>query len=311
MMLRNSQVGRFGFSLKLVLVVFVFGVTGWGCRSRSRTQHTSGMEQRMVQPVRQPGGIDSRPVSKPGNLVRKPTTTRPVMIPHRLQTQYRYIPVGAVWKPDPRMQAWLAPYRKELHAKMSQVLVHLNQSFTRQKPESSLGNLIADICLEKLRQMGLGVEVFVTNHGGIRRDLPAGAITLSVVYQILPFENELVVVRVSGQELQQIFAKIAQLGGEPIAGAKIRYDAQKRALLSATVGDEPLDLNRNYWLGTSDYLVATGFLQTYLRGKSFYVTGITLRDTFRWGLETKAVSLQPQIDQRMGVVGSSQGSKQK
>ncbi len=186
---------------------------------------------------------------------------------------------------------------------MTTVLARVNQAFSRRRPESSLGNLVADICFAKFRHMGSPVDVFITNLGGIRNDLSAGNISINATYEILPFENSLVWTRVTGRELLQIMEVIAKRGGEPLAGATLLFAGKGAVVVSSTVGGKPIQPERVYSLGTNDYLVTTGFLRKVLQGKPLKQTGLTLRDTFQWGLRVKAVTLQPRLDGRIKKIG--------
>ncbi|TNE47987.1 MAG: hypothetical protein EP343_17610 [Deltaproteobacteria bacterium] len=217
----------------------------------------------------------------------------------RLRSRYRSIAVGKQIKPAPRFQRWLRPYRARLQSRMTTVLARVDKAFSRQRPESSLGNLVADICFAKLRHMGSPVDIFITNLGGIRNDLSAGKVSVNATYEILPFENALVLTQVTGRELLQIMEVIAKRGGEPLAGATLQFAGKEAVVVRSTVGGKPIEPSRVYSLGTNDYLVTTGFLHKILKGKPLKQTGLTLRETFQWGLRVKAVSLQPRLDGRV------------
>lgn len=254
-----------------------------GCRSRSKSSNAAKGNPRVVK-----GGV----------VAPRLSTSKT----NKFHSRYHSIRIGGNIKPEARLQKWLQPYRTKLQARMSKVLVKINTGFTRKRPESTLGNLVADICMAKLHKMGVPVDVFVTNLGGIRNDLGAGAISVSKTYEILPFENALVATRVTGRDLQAIMKRIAKRGGEPIAGATLHFAKGSATVIRTAVAGKPIQPNRKYMLGTNDYLVTTGFLRTILKGKRLYRTGLTLRETFQWGLKAKAVSLQPRLDGRVKKV---------
>lgn len=224
---------------------------------------------------------------------------RNVLPSPQLKSRYRSIAVGKQIKPAPRFQRWLQPYRARLQSRMTTVLARVDKAFSRRRPESTLGNLVADICFAKFRHMGSPVDIFITNLGGIRNDLSAGKVSVNATFEILPFENSLVRTRVTGRELLQIMEVIAKRGGEPLAGATLQFAGKDAAVVRSTVGGKPIQLERVYSLGTNDYLVTTGFLHKILKGKPLKQTGLTLRDTFQWGLRVKAVTLQPRLDGRV------------
>lgn len=84
--------------------------------------------------------------------------------------------------------------------------VFLETPFTLQgNPESALGNLVTDALLAK-------VEADIAIHnvtGGIRRSLPQGDLTFGSVYLMSPFDNQVVVLDLSGKDLRKIVAKQA------------------------------------------------------------------------------------------------------
>ncbi len=272
-----------------ILFLFVLGAVGWGCRSRSKDKAKAHTTHAVIAP----------PLAGQGRGQQPPLVRRKAK---RLRSSYRWVKISAKLQPDPVMERWIAPYRKRLHSQMSKVLASLAKGFKRHRTESELGNLIADICFQKLHKMGLRVDMFVTNHGGIRTDLGAGPVTVNKTYEILPFENALVVFRVSGKVLRQMMEVIAKRGGEPIAGVRILISRTKPYLRDVKVGGKSLDSKREYFIGSSDYLTRTGWLSPFLRKKSLYLTGLTLRGVFQWGLKTRVIPLVPRLDGRVTLV---------
>ena len=68
--------------------------------------------------------------------------------------------------------------------------------------ECRLGNLIADALLEATR--GQGVQIALTNGGGIRADVPKGDITVAQMMEVLPFHNYLATFSLSGADLRLV-----------------------------------------------------------------------------------------------------------
>ena len=75
-------------------------------------------------------------------------------------------------------------------------------------PESSLANLMLDAQLASI-----DADITIDNvSGGIRADLPAGELTYGSVFEILPFDNRVVILDISGREVRKIIAKQVQVG---------------------------------------------------------------------------------------------------
>ena len=130
------------------------------------------------------------------------------------------------------------------------------------RPEGSLGNFIADILFQRaqsymLETMGFPVHGCVINAGGIRASLPKGPVTVGQIYSIAPFENELVVLRISGAKMAELLNYIAKKGGEPVSNMHllIRKDG---SWAEASIANKPFDSRQNYYIATNDYLAQGG-----------------------------------------------------
>ncbi len=132
--------------------------------------------------------------------------------------------------------------------------------------ETNIGNFIADAYRE-----AAGADVALVNGGSIRADLTysPGPLTMRDVLSMLPFNNPIVKVEVSGKLLGDILehsvARSAE-DGEPgrfpqISGMSFKFDTRKlpgQRVLEISVGGKPLDETRTYTIATSDFLVARG-----------------------------------------------------
>jgi len=141
-------------------------------------------------------------------------------------------------------------------------------SISSRTMETNIGNFIAD----SYRNAGQADIGFV-NGGSIRADLvyEPGVLTKRDVLSILPFNNPIVKVELTGKLLKQILEhSVARSGpgedGEPgrfpqVSGLKFSYDPKKPAgsrVVAVTVGGSPLDETNTYTLATSDFLVSRG-----------------------------------------------------
>lgn len=158
---------------------------------------------------------------------------------------------------DPVMEGKIAPYRDSLKSTMARVLAESAQPLEKQQPEGKLGDFVADACLQEASALTRErIDLAIFNHGGLRRSLPMGAITLGDVFELLPFDNELVVITLRGSKLLELLNHVASTGGAPVSGM--------RMLISSNLADsvrivgEPLDTSRTYRVLTSDYLANGG-----------------------------------------------------
>ncbi|WP_435129641.1 bifunctional metallophosphatase/5'-nucleotidase [Halobaculum sp. D14] len=126
--------------------------------------------------------------------------------------------------------------------------------------ESRVGNLVADAYRREA-----DADVGLQNAGGIRRGHAlAGDVTLADLISIVPFEEPVVTVELTGAELLDAFremsASVADFG-EPdwwhghVSGAEIVWDDDAAALVSATVGGDPVDPDAVYEVALPEYLL--------------------------------------------------------
>jgi 2',3'-cyclic-nucleotide 2'-phosphodiesterase (5'-nucleotidase family) len=168
---------------------------------------------------------------------------------------------------DRAADSLIAPYRATVAERMNEPLAVSPMQMDRDNPEGTLGALVADIVLARARaETGLPVDVCVLNNGGLRIPWPAGVITLGLVYEVMPFDNLITVVRISSAEMDTLANEIASHDGEPVSGLSLRIvkappapgeTRPRRTATDVKVGGAPLE-TRDYWVATHDYLASGG-----------------------------------------------------
>ena len=156
---------------------------------------------------------------------------------------------GAAVQPDPAIERLLEPALTEVRTLKAQPLgVTLPAPIRRLQPVSPLGNLVTDALLASVP----GADIAVNNSGGgLRADLPAGALTYGGVFEVMPFDNLLVTLRLTGRQLRQMFSASVTQGrrGLGFAGIQVQARCEAGALAvamtrpsGAAIGDD--DANR-------------------------------------------------------------------
>ena len=159
--------------------------------------------------------------------------------------------------PAADIEALIAPYREQLDEQLAVVLGHAAGEFTKADPEGTLDNLVAEALLHAARRHARDtVHVSLVNEGGLRIPLAAGPILMRHAYELLPFENFVVVLSLSGARLEELADQVARTSGEPIAGWTMELDGDDA--VRVRVGGEPVDPDGTYRLATVDYLVNGG-----------------------------------------------------
>lgn len=183
---------------------------------------------------------------------------------------------------DARFDSIIAPYKKIIDAEMNEVLIISEIPMIKEQPEGLLGNLVADIVLKKtIEKLPINVQevpIFcVLNNGGLRTSLPQGEITRKKIFELMPFENEIVVLTLTPENAQELMNYIARSGGVPVAGIKLGI--QKNEAVNIFVNGNPFDKNKTYKVVTSDYLAEGGDKMFFFKNPiNKEIVGLKIRD---------------------------------
>ena len=154
---------------------------------------------------------------------------------------------------DKNYEAWLRPIKQKIDAQMNVVIGQAAETMKGHKPESLLSNFNADVYRERASAfLGEPVDMSVVNLGGLRTVVPAGDITVGKVFELMPFENELVILWLRGDKLMGLLQYFARNGGEGESG--VRMTIRNRTAEDITIGGKPIDLTKLYSIATNDYL---------------------------------------------------------
>ncbi|MFD5277111.1 bifunctional metallophosphatase/5'-nucleotidase [Pseudarthrobacter sp. NPDC058362] len=220
------------------------------------------------------------------------------------------IELDATWTdaiaPDPAVKAIVDGYQAQLGEELGKSVGEAATSITRGSSrgvESEMGNFVTD----SMRSYIDGVDFAFTNAGGLRADIDAGPITLEEVYAVLPFNNTLVTMDLTGAQVRKVLEEgaFSQYGTVQVSGLKWAYDAGApfgARVTSVTLPDgTPLDPGATYRVATNNFM-ATGGDQftTFTQGTGTVDTGINLVDTVVHYLEHHS-PVDPQIEGRLAV----------
>lgn len=209
-------------------------------------------------------------------------------------------------EPDPEAAAIVADYQAQLGAELGRTVGEATTSILRgatRTVESEMGNFVADA----MRTYLDGVDIAVTNAGGLRADIDAGPITLEEVYAVLPFNNTLVTMNLTGAQVAQVLEEGAnsQYGTVQVSGLRWSYDAAAPfgdRVTSVTLADgTPLDPAATYRVVTNNFMAGGGDQFTTLtQGAGTVDTGINLVDAVVRYLGTNS-PVDPQVEGRLTV----------
>jgi len=207
---------------------------------------------------------------------------------------------------DKNYEAWLLPVKQRIDARMNVVIGRAAETMRGKGPESLLSNFSADVYRQTASAfLKEEVDISVVNLGGLRTVVPAGNITVGKVFELMPFENELVIVWLKGDKLNGLLQYFAGMGGEGVSG--IRMEIKEKKAVNITVGGKPLDMEKLYSIATNDYLAGGNDKMIQLAQNVKRInTGIKVRDMLLDYIKSetqKGNMIQSKLDGRITVRG--------
>lgn len=229
----------------------------------------------------------------------KPTRT---FISDEKVSKYR-LNIADTLKADPSVEAMIQPYRSQLEGQMNEVIGTTAKELTYGNGVSLLGNWACDIILKQANTYyGKKVDITAINQGGLRiRSLPKGAITRGKIYELMPFDNALLILTTDSLGMDKFFQFMASKGGWPIAGATYHIHGGRADHIM--IGNEPLSNKRPYTICLSDYIANGGDNADMFKNMKREDINKLLRDAFIEGVidETKnGRLLDANLDNRIG-----------
>jgi len=160
------------------------------------------------------------------------------------------------------IEDFIKPYHDTVESRLNKTLSYTkNVLWTARKksagPESPLGDLLSDLVYEQAndrykKDFDNEVDFVVLNRGGIRTTIGKGDITLRQMFEIMPFENTLLVVTVGPEKMQELLNYMAKSNGHPMS--HIRLKVKDKKAFDVTIGGKPFDPVKSYKIVTTDYL---------------------------------------------------------
>lgn len=173
-------------------------------------------------------------------------------------------------KEDTTITSFIAPYKASVDKEMDSILAYAPTSISKKdsKYNTALGNMMADAVFELANPVfkartGYTFNAVLLNYGGIRAPLYKGNVSTGTAYELMPFENEVVVVELSGFQMKELFQYLANGTAHPISNLQVILNEDGSLKKGLIQGHEVID-NETYFIATSDYLQKGGDNMTFL-----------------------------------------------
>jgi 2',3'-cyclic-nucleotide 2'-phosphodiesterase (5'-nucleotidase family) len=207
-------------------------------------------------------------------------------------------------KVDTALMAMLQPYQDSLSKTMNEVIGYNAAELEKGEPDGLLGLFMTDAMLQMAeQQLAIKIDFATTNSGGIRiNSLPKGDITVGKIFELMPFDNELVVQKIKGTVVRDFVTYVISRGGWPFRGLQVWTNKDKQ-VSKVLIQGQPIDPEREYAVALSDYLANGGDNCDFLKKIVQQKTGLTIRDAIikyvrYWS--QKGQSLQ--VDRKPGII---------
>ena len=164
-------------------------------------------------------------------------------------------------KQDSQIENYIKPYREHINQDLDSVLAYCPVTLDKSsgKWQTTIGNLMADVTLQRgntvfMAREKKNIDLCILNHGGIRSILPKGNVTSRTAFEIMPFENSLVVIALKGEQILELVDYfIATKKPHPLSGTTFTIGKDNIAK-NILVQGKPVEKATIYYVATNDYL---------------------------------------------------------
>lgn len=199
---------------------------------------------------------------------------------HLSDVQYRYYSIEEGSYPlHAVIVGMIEPYKTGVDSVMNVVIGYAEEELVKGKPSSTLTNWVTDALHEATQKLVTDkIDFTVQNYGGIRiPTLASGEVTIRTMYELMPFDNVMVLVPMTGVMCLQLLDHFADAGGWPVS-QEVRFKIHYGKATDISIGGQPLDTSAQYIVAMPDYVANGGDNYTFLKGLPQISTQVLVRD---------------------------------
>ena len=196
--------------------------------------------------------------------------------------------------------SYLSPYKCAVEREMAVVIGYAADEMYVAAPECPMLNWATEALWARAKDVYPNkVDMAGMNMGGMRCEWHEGPITQGNVFELMPFDNQLVVLTLKGEDILALCQSFATYGAQGVAG--LRMTAVDGQLADVTIGGKPIDVNALYTLATSDYLSGgTDHMEALKNYVDYWNSGLLVRDLYVQSV--KADTIRAILDGRMNIL---------
>ncbi|WP_299127711.1 5'-nucleotidase [uncultured Winogradskyella sp.] len=185
------------------------------------------------------------------------------------------------------VENFIKPYRANVNKNLDSIISFALDTYSKTDGDynTAIGNLMADAVFTEsdpifYLRTGQHLDFALLNHGGIRAPISKGAIRIRTAFEIMPFENSVVIVALKGEQIIKMTEYLSQYGkAHPISNQFQLILNADSTIYSATVNGNNIDESKIYYVATNDYLYNGGNQMTFFHpNDGLYVLDYKIRN---------------------------------
>jgi len=179
--------------------------------------------------------------------------------------QFSRIQINNNYEQSAEIEKIIAPYKNIVDDSLNKILCYSKKSYSKSAGNlnTAIGNMMADAVYETTAPIfknnhNIEIDAVLLNFGGIRSIIPMGKVTIENAYEIMPFENKIIAVKMKYDVISKMVKYlVTEQKAHPISGMKIEI-SKNGTLNKFFIKGEQINKNRDYYIVTSDYLYKGG-----------------------------------------------------
>ena len=212
---------------------------------------------------------------------------------------------------DQSIEDYIKPFRDHVNNNLDSVISYAPATYAKTDGEfnTAIGNLMADAVYSESNPIfnsrtGNNIDFVLLNHGGIRAIISEGDITTRTAYEVMPFENSVVVVALKGTQVNEMLSYLSKAKRAHPVSKQIQITLDENfELQKASLNKQPISEDKTYYVATNDYLYNGGDRMTFFHpNDSLYVLDYKIRNVLIDYFE-KRDTINPKIDNRFIKLG--------
>jgi 2',3'-cyclic-nucleotide 2'-phosphodiesterase (5'-nucleotidase family) len=212
-----------------------------------------------------------------------------------------HITIDSGFRAQQKMEVMLLPNRQQKDSAMKGIIGYTAVPLTKAQPECTMGNFIADALLSLAQKKNPKVVASVLNYGGMRLDfLSPGPVRRGNLYEIMPFDDDIVLVDIPGKVLRQFCDHIAAYGGWPVSG--ITFQVREKKATGILLNGKPVNDQLVYLVAVPDYVANGGDHCDFLRKCRREKQNVFVRDAliqYLSAFQAAGKKINPKIENRI------------